>query len=523
MTKLVIVLLLSCLLVNVFIISSVDATISITERRRHNRNHYHHYSFNDDDYYTAAVVDYSPIFYKYGLNITKETAVEYMMGNVKNYQIYSETAASKGAQIIVFPEYGILGDFFHTRDQALFYLEAIPDPPLCDYPIIPCGNSTFDDRPVLQTLSCIAISNSIVVIVDMGDVQYCNSTTPNCPSDGRFQFNTQVAFDSNGQLIAKYHKSHLFAEPLFDQPAVPDPVVFQALDGVSFGMMVCFDILWQQPQTDLLEKYGIANLVYSTEWVNTIYAYAISIQQSWSFTTQSNVLASNIGLFSLTSGSGIYSNGDVLASYANPTMRPGNMMLISELPKNPRTTARRKDSTPIIINDIDIPVKGQLKPSKKIGLLNLVGNDPNQLNATIVPFLTQPYYPQTVTSENNGLKCTFNYQISNTQQPRQLFILGSYNGMVQNYFHTQLCFVSICQNNSMNQCSSLSFNSTTTFSSFSFTSNIDDSYHIIPQVSSSPMANYLTGYELNSNTISVQNFNSNLVAAGLFGIDWNSN
>jgi predicted amidohydrolase len=39
-----------------------------------------------------------------------------------------------------------------------------------------------------------------------------------CGSDGRYQFNTQVAFDAKGRLVAKYHKAHLFGGAgVFDQ------------------------------------------------------------------------------------------------------------------------------------------------------------------------------------------------------------------------------------------------------------------------------------------------------------------
>lgn len=59
----------------------------------------------DDDYYIAAVVEYTPIT-NYNPNITKYQAQTVMLQNVKQYGEMVRQAKQKGAQIIVFPEYG---------------------------------------------------------------------------------------------------------------------------------------------------------------------------------------------------------------------------------------------------------------------------------------------------------------------------------------------------------------------------------------------------------------------------------
>ena len=91
------------------------------------------------------------------------------------------------------------GPNFQTRDSIFPYLEEIPNPDDEDT-IIPCKDTNFNNRPVLQRASCLALTYQIVLVLDMGDVQYCNNSDPNCPSDGRYQFNTQVAFSEDGEV-----------------------------------------------------------------------------------------------------------------------------------------------------------------------------------------------------------------------------------------------------------------------------------------------------------------------------------
>uniref|UniRef100_A0A8C9MD00 CN hydrolase domain-containing protein n=1 Tax=Panthera tigris altaica TaxID=74533 RepID=A0A8C9MD00_PANTA len=135
--------------------------------------------------------------------VSKEEALLLMNKNIDVLENAVKLAARQGAHIIVTPEDGIYGWVF-TRETIYPYLEDIPDP---EVNWIPCTDpQRFGYTPVQQRLSCLAKDNSIYVVANIGDKKPCNASDPQCPPDGRYQYNTDVVFDSEGRLVARYHK-----------------------------------------------------------------------------------------------------------------------------------------------------------------------------------------------------------------------------------------------------------------------------------------------------------------------------
>eukprot|EP01101_Sappina_pedata_P005136 TRINITY_DN229_c0_g1_i3.p1 TRINITY_DN229_c0_g1~~TRINITY_DN229_c0_g1_i3.p1 ORF type:complete len:509 (-),score=135.35 TRINITY_DN229_c0_g1_i3:111-1637(-) len=283
--------------------------------------------------YNAAVVEHTPIAYT-GKEIANASTVDSIVNaNLNIYEQKIEEAVSRhGAQIIVFPEYGLFGSDFDTREQIRPFLEQIPDPYYDpNEKIVPCGNSTFEDRPILSRASCLARNYSIYLVLDMGDIESCSSNDPKCPSDGVYQYNTLVAFSPAGQLVGMYHKINLYAEPYYNPANVPKTATFTTNFGVTFGMMLCLDIEFSFP-SKAYQQMGITDFVFAAEWVNIEpLQTATQVQSGWSRFFSANLLASGNGNDFMTSGSGIYQAGKTLAVNYNPTKRSNEVLLTAQV------------------------------------------------------------------------------------------------------------------------------------------------------------------------------------------------
>lgn len=50
----------------------------------------------------------------------------------------------------------------------------------------------------------------LTFVVDIALKQHCSSGDSNCPSDGHYQFNTQVVYGTSGEVLSHYDKNHLY-------------------------------------------------------------------------------------------------------------------------------------------------------------------------------------------------------------------------------------------------------------------------------------------------------------------------
>ncbi|XP_060571918.1 pantetheinase-like [Ruditapes philippinarum] len=229
--------------------------------------------------------------------------------------------------IIVFPENGIYGYKLNSPSDIENYLEFIPDPSKVNW--TPCIEPDRYKRTRVQAfLSCLAMNNSMYLVANYGDRQPCLTSDSNCPRNGYYQYNTNIVYNREGTLIARYHKQNLFLETQFQQPVNAETVFFDT-DFGRFGTLTCFDILFKSPVINLLEQVGVTDIVFTTAWMDALpFFTAIGYHSSFAHAYNVNFLSANLHNPSeRIQGSGIYTPDGALSYYYDRSSQNGRLLV----------------------------------------------------------------------------------------------------------------------------------------------------------------------------------------------------
>jgi predicted amidohydrolase len=164
-----------------------------------------------------------------------------IQANLAAIDRFAASAAADGAALVAFPEYAT-------------YEKKIVD---ASFPAV----AEPLDGPVCRELSAIAARHGIALVAGVVETS---------DEEGR-AYNTLVAFDSSGALVAVYRKIHLFdaqgfGESVFIKPGPStEPVVFEA-GGARFGLMTCYDLRFPELARSLADA-GAQVLLVCSSWV----------------------------------------------------------------------------------------------------------------------------------------------------------------------------------------------------------------------------------------------------------------
>lgn len=258
--------------------------------------------------FTAAVLEHTHV-----LGSSPDVTISL---NLDLYQKAVEKAARLGAQLLVTPEYGITG--YPGSDRIAWFAYAADVPEVTEPRVDLCARWSGGAAVprIVGRLSCMAREHRLALVASVIDRKDCarSPSYPGCDGsrDGSLLFNTDVVFDSDGALLAKYHKANLWGEYAIDAASDCRAVTFtpRALN-VSFGVFTCADLIHAWPALHLV-RLGVRHFVMPLAWSNEMaQMQAEGWLQSWSRVANATLLAANARSRGTETGSGIFSRGEV--------------------------------------------------------------------------------------------------------------------------------------------------------------------------------------------------------------------
>ncbi|KAM7135099.1 pantetheine hydrolase VNN2 [Molossus nigricans] len=421
------------------------------------------------DTFTAAVYEHAVLLPKETETpVSRDDALLLMNKNIDILEKAIKRAAEQGAKIIVTPEDALYGWKF-SRETIFPYLEDVPDP---EVGWIPCQDPhRFGHTPIQARLSCLAKNNSIYVLANIGDKKPCNSYDSRCPPNGYYQYNTNVVYDMTGQLVARYHKYHLYSEPQFDVPEKPELVTFNTTFG-RFGIFTCFDILFHDPAVTLVKDFQVDTVLFPTAWMNVLpLLTAVEFHSAWAMGMRVNLLVANIHHVRLNmTGSGIYAPHTPKVYHYDMETDQGRLLL-SEVDLHPRGSPTYPAAANWSAHASAVrPFPGQKPPFRG--------------------FVSRDAFHFTELSENAGnltvcqedLCCHLSYRMLRKEE-NEVYVLGAFTGLHgrRKREFWQVCTMLKCKTTSLATCGKPVETALTRFNMFSLSGTFGTEY-VFPEV-----------------------------------------
>ncbi|XP_026740918.1 vanin-like protein 3 [Trichoplusia ni] len=374
-----------------------------------------------DTHYVGAVVEY----HRLTNNVQNNTA---------RYVSLIQEAASQNADIVVFPELTLTNAHYTFEVPINGLVKEQPVPAL--YP------SGYDE--VITAISQAALDNQIYVVINGRESMDCTledtRAVEYCPEEKAYVFNTNVVFDRNGAIIDRYRKINLFGEVAHTPALKPDLGKFTTDFGVTFGHFVCFDLMFQVPAVQVVQKENIKNIVYPTMWFSEMpYFTAVQIQEAYAYSLDVNFLgagANNVRVGS--AGSGIYS-GKAGALISTMPGVSDTRLLVARVPKVP--------------GQITEPFPGPVydNPKSHDGLkLNIDTTLTSHNSRLLVPG------SQEFTLENGDVSCTFRVRLSSTPGEEAVkyraFVQDNTNTYARREIGLVACLLTACETDNVTTC-----------------------------------------------------------------------
>ena len=312
---------------------------------------------------------------------------------------------------------------------------------------------------------------NMYLVVNMGDIKLCNkSTDQHCPTDGRYQYNTNVVFDNKGKLVARYHKQHPFLNEMkvVNHPVVPEYITFDTPFG-KFGTFICFDALFHDPAVPLVTQYKVDHIVFPTAWFDVLPLFAaIGFHGSWARGMEVNFLSANTHVPRLLStGSGIYSPSGAKKYFRS--LSANGSLSVATLLKEPK-------SRPHNISVVNTERSLQMNTNEGSFYSDLFGD------LFLFKELSKPEGTLEVCYNDSETCCSLTYKMSE-KHADEMYAVGVFDGLhtKEGQYYLRICTLIKCFGLSHDSCGQCTYQASTIFESFTLRGELGTRY-VYPQV-----------------------------------------
>jgi len=260
-----------------------------------------------------------------------------LAANLETIADLAGRAGRQGADILVLPEYGLIGNSHGpSADDFKQLLQYVPDP---GDGRVPCDEPLRSHGEAVATLSCLARTAGLYLVASVGELVDGGSRDER--SADFTAYNTLAVFDRDGRVVARYRKLHLYGESSM-APGPPDyhTALFDTDFGVKFSLQICMDILYATPAIHNIETAGVRDVAMATEWFDERpFLTSMQMYSGWSRGLGVNLIVSNQYQPELGGmGSGVF-RGSGSADYTYNTSVQGAVLIVA----NVSTTATARD------------------------------------------------------------------------------------------------------------------------------------------------------------------------------------
>ncbi|CAG9854323.1 unnamed protein product [Phyllotreta striolata] len=344
-------------------------------------------------------------------------------------------------EIIVYPEHVL-----NTDVPPSLIATKIPE----KFTDVICNSSDNNYKLYLKLFSCAAIKYNTSIAINVIEEEHCSTNTDCGTNTDKKYYNSLVVFDEHGLVSGRYRKWNLFGEYQLSTSDTPDIITITTKNNITFGLFICFDIIFSVPSMNLTRDLGVRNIIFPNNWISELpYLTSLQAQQMWA--QENNVVllaAGGNNPKTGASGSGIYNGemGPINSTFIGgnggnevivETISPDNALNVESLPP-------LNDETDSIAKDLD-----------DFFLLRDLSMDDH---SSILMNENSSIIQDTVC--DNTLCCNFDISIafneSMTGKYRYKYHLATFNGIRSfsgvRYAGIEACGVVACLNDSLSSC-----------------------------------------------------------------------